>query len=219
VSIPGPSDKGPGTRNVLSPSGYARRGLISQHLASKWLKTSQPCIAQLIVTKKAKIDPNGVFPQGRLRAGSLTLPCAIGRTGIRHSKREGDGATPVGRWPLLFGFYRADRLARPKAYAQFDALDQGLGWCDDAASPAYNRPVRLPFAPSHEDMWREDGLYDLVIVLGQNLKVRHKGGGSAIFLHCARPEFSPTAGCVALRPQDFRRLLPRLSKKTVLIVR
>jgi len=154
-----------------------------------------------------------------LRAGGLILPCAIGRSGIRHSKREGDGATPVGRWPLLFGFYRADHLPRLAAHTQLDAIRQDLGWCDEPASPLYNRPVRLPFAPSHEEMWRDDGLYDLVIVLGQNLKVRRKGGGSAIFLHCARPDFSPTAGCVALRREDFRRLLPRLSRKTMLVVR
>jgi L,D-peptidoglycan transpeptidase YkuD (ErfK/YbiS/YcfS/YnhG family) len=94
-----------------------------------------------------------------------------------------------------------------------------MGWCDDPASPAYNRLVKLPFSGSHEEMWRADGLYDLVIVLGYNLSPRRKHRGSAIFLHCARDGFPPTAGCIALRLGDLRRLLPRLSKKTVLIVR
>jgi len=202
-----------------SPSGYARHGWVFQSLASKPLRSDRHFIAQLIVTKKAKICRDASFPQGHLRAGLLNLSCTLGRTGISHSKHEGDGATPAGRWPLLFGFYRADHMPRPRAYTQLEAIKQDLGWCDEPSSPLYNRPVRLPFEPSHEDMWRDDGLYDLVIVLGQNLKVRHKGGGSAIFMHCARPDFTPTAGCVALQPQDFRRLLPRLSKKTVLIVR
>jgi L,D-peptidoglycan transpeptidase YkuD (ErfK/YbiS/YcfS/YnhG family) len=93
------------------------------------------------------------------------------------------------------------------------------GWCDDPSSAAYNRQVTLPIRAGHEKLWRADRLYDLVIVLDYNIHPRRKNLGSAIFLHCARPDFAPTEGCVALRPDDLRRLLPRLSKKVVLGIR
>jgi len=173
----------------------------------------------LIVTKKAAMEAGRTVHRGHLRVGSLTLPCAIGGAGIFRDKREGDRATPAGAWPLLAGFYRADRAPRPKAWKVFTPLRRDMVWCDDPLSPSYNRPVRLPFSGSHELMWRDDGLYDVVIVLGHNLHPRQKNRGSAIFLHCARDGFAPTAGCIALRASDLRRLLPRLSAKTLLIVR
>jgi L,D-peptidoglycan transpeptidase YkuD (ErfK/YbiS/YcfS/YnhG family) len=93
------------------------------------------------------------------------------------------------------------------------------GWCDDPRSALYNRRVALPCRASHEKLWRADRLYDLVIVLDYNLHPRRKNRGSAIFLHCARPDFAPTSGCIALLPDDLRRLLPRLARKAVLTVR
>jgi L,D-peptidoglycan transpeptidase YkuD (ErfK/YbiS/YcfS/YnhG family) len=173
----------------------------------------------LIVTKKAGADAAQAVHRGHLRAGSLSLPCAIGGAGIFQDKREGDRATPAGPWALLAGFYRADRGPRPKAWRVFTPLRRDIGWCDDPLSPSYNRPVQLPFSGGHELMWRDDGLYDIVIVLNHNLHPRRKNRGSAIFLHCARDDFAPTAGCVALRASDLRRLLPRLSAKTTLVVR
>jgi L,D-peptidoglycan transpeptidase YkuD (ErfK/YbiS/YcfS/YnhG family) len=176
-------------------------------------------MTQLVVMKKASKSDGQAIIQGHLRIGPVTMPCAIGASGILHDKREGDRATPAGTWPLLHGFYRADRGPRPKAWRPLEMLRQDMGWCDDPASALYNRPVRLPFSAGHEIMWRDDGLYDVVIVLGHNLHPRRKTRGSAIFLHCARDDLAPTAGCIALRPEDLRRLLPRLSAKTVLIVR
>ena len=93
------------------------------------------------------------------------------------------------------------------------------GWCDDPASSLYNRPIRMPFRQSHERLWRDDGLYDIVIVLDYNIAPRRKQRGSAIFIHCAREGFAPTEGCIALRRGDLRRLLPRLSRRTVLTIR
>ncbi len=176
-------------------------------------------MAQLVVMKKATKGDGQATMQGHLRAGLVTLPCAIGASGIKHDKREGDRATPAGTWPLLNGFYRPDHEPRLKAWLPLRRLRMDMGWCDDPSSAVYNRPIRLPFSGSHERMWRDDGLYDVVIVLGHNLHPRRKNGGSAIFLHCARDDLKPTAGCIALRPADMRRLLPRLSAKTVLTVR
>lgn len=145
--------------------------------------------------------------------------CALGRSGITTGKREGDGATPAGRFPLREVFYRPDRLRPPPGCRlPVVAIDPGLGWCDDPADAAYNRPVRLPFAPSHEQLWRDDGLYDLLAVLGYNDDPVIPGRGSAIFLHVARPDFAPTEGCVALALADLIALLDRCRPGDVLSI-
>ncbi len=182
------------------------------------LGRGQLLLTRLVVTRVARTDRNAA-PRGRLRAGACTKVCAKGGAGIRRAKREGDGATPAGRFACLGGFFNGQSAPRPRTLLPLRATKRELGWCDDPQAPAYNRPLRLPSRFSHEDMWREDGLYDLVIVLDYNFSRRAKNRGSAIFLHCARPDFTPTAGCVALSPADWRRLLPRLSRKTVLVVR
>lgn len=130
---------------------------------------------------------------------------------MRRTKREGDGASPVGRLQVLGGFFRADRLPRPLVAASLRPLRRDDGWCDEPGQPLYNRPTRLPSRCGHEVMWRSDGLYDVVLVLDYNMAPRRDRRGSAIFLHCAHADLQPTAGCIALRPADLRRLLPRLA--------
>jgi len=156
--------------------------------------------------------------RGLLTGVGLTLPCALGRSGLTRFKREGDGATPVARMTLLSGWWRTDRGLPVAAPVPLAPIRPDDGWCDDVDDGRYNRPVRLPCRTSHETMRRDDGLYDLVFALDWNMRRRLIGRGSAIFLHCARDGFEPTAGCVALRPADLRRLLPRLTRRTVLVV-
>lgn len=155
---------------------------------------------------------------GTLAAGVALFPCAFGRTGIRPAKREGDGATPAGRFPLRMAYYRADRGPRPLTGLPVRPITPDLGWCDDPAHPLYNRPVRLPFAARHERMWRDDRLYDLVVIIGHNDAPPLPGAGSAIFLHLAHDDLRPTEGCIALARADLRRLLARLSPRTVLTI-
>jgi L,D-peptidoglycan transpeptidase YkuD (ErfK/YbiS/YcfS/YnhG family) len=151
----------------------------------------------------------------RLVGAGIDLPCAVGKGGISHRKREGDGATPAGRLAVLCGYWRPDRFGvRPSTPLPLAPIRRDAGWCDASGHPAYNRPVRLPFAAGHERMWRDDGLYDLVLVLDWNIRPRARGRGSAIFMHLARPGFEGTAGCVALRRADLVRLLPRLRRGT-----
>ncbi len=133
-------------------------------------------------------------------------------------KREGDGASPAGEFPLRKLYFRPDRAPIPRTGLPIEAITPDLGWCDDPRSGSYNRPVILPFAGSHERMWRGDRLYDLVIVIGCNDSPPRKGAGSAIFLHLARDGFAPTEGCVALRRDDMIRLLPRLGRETVISI-
>lgn len=176
-------------------------------------KTSQERrgLATLVVRPAARL-PGQTGPRGHVKAGQVTLACALGRAGARRDKREGDGATPFAAMPVLWGYYRPDRTPRPFCRVPLHPLVENLGWCDDAASARYNRPAKLPLAARHEIMWRADGLYDVVLVLGFNMGPRRAGRGSAIFLHCAKPGLLPTLGCVALRPADMRRLLPRLAR-------
>ncbi len=154
----------------------------------------------------------------RITAGAVTMPCVLGPGGLVRSKREGDGGTPVGRFALLGGFYRQDRCPRPPSRFPLRASRPEDGWCDDPASPRYNRPVRLPFAGGHERMWRQDRLYDCGLVVDYNIGHPRKGRGSAIFVHIMAPSGAPTAGCVALRPDDLRRLLPRLARRCRIVI-
>jgi L,D-peptidoglycan transpeptidase YkuD (ErfK/YbiS/YcfS/YnhG family) len=71
----------------------------------------------------------------------------------------------------------------------------------------YNRLVKLPFSGNHEILWREDALYDVIIVIGYNLAPITPGKGSAIFLHVARNNFCPTDGCVALARSDLLQVV------------
>ena len=144
---------------------------------------------------------------GTLLYAGRRLRVAIGRGGIREHKQEGDGATPAGLLPLRRLLYRADRIPLPAAAVAREPIGPDDGWCDDPADSGYNRPRRLPHAASHEALWRQDGLYDIVGVLGWNDAPVRPGQGSAIFLHVARPDYAPTDGCVALALPDLRWLL------------
>ncbi len=160
----------------------------------------------------------GARARGWLSAGTQRIPCALGPAGIVRRKREGDGGTPAGRFRLLWAFYRPDRKRLGAGGLPMRVLRRDAGWCEDPRSPCYNRPVRLPFALGVDSMWRADDLYDLTIVLDQNFTRRRKGGGSAIFFHLARPGLTPTAGCVAIKAADMRKLLPRLSRRAVMAI-
>ena len=164
----------------------------------------------LITTLRVRLIAQSAT-RGRLTAPGFEAPCAIGRSGVTRMKREGDGASPAGRLAILSGFYRPDRFAlRPLSRVPIRPIGPGDGWCDEPADPNYNRPVRRPYRGSHEDLARADPLYDLVLVLDWNLRRRARGRGSAIFLHLARPDFAPTAGCVAVRRRDMLAILARL---------
>ncbi len=147
-----------------------------------------------------------VSPDGLARWKQHGVRCALGRGGISSDKREGDGATPAGRFALREAFYRADRIERPETRLPLRAIAETDGWCDDPADAAYNRLVGLPYPGRHERLWREDGLYDLVIVVGYNDDPPVAGRGSAIFIHAAAPGYAPTEGCVALELGDLLAL-------------
>lgn len=157
--------------------------------------------------------------RGRLIAGAVAYPCVLGRSGIVTGKREGDGGTPRAALPLRRVFQRTDRLARLATLLPSRAIRPTDAWCDDAGDRRYNRLIQKPGGASEERLWRQDRLYDVVVELGWNDRPVRRGRGSAIFWHVCRPDRTPTAGCVAVEPQVFRKLLPRLSRRAVMIIR
>ncbi len=154
-------------------------------------------------------------PRG-LRFGGQVYPCTIGKGGLSHNKREGDGATPVGIHNVVGMLYRPDRIAAPAPWAT--PIGPRDLWSDASGQPDYNHHVRAPYAHSHETLRRADPLYDLVIVLDWNWPDAKAGRGSAIFMHRWRRPGFPTEGCVALRPDHLARVAARINIGTRLIV-
>ncbi len=159
-----------------------------------------------------------VRPPGTLIWRASRVRCALGQGGLSADKREGDGATPEGRFPLRQVMYRADRVDRPATALSVRAMRAEDGWCDDPADPLYNRLVRLPCAARHEILWRQDEIYDVLVVLGFNDDPVIAGRGSAIFLHVAKPEYAPTEGCVAVALPDLLLLLGDCDENTRLCI-
>lgn len=149
------------------------------------------------------------YSDGRLGLNLHSVRAALGKGGVTpaEDKREGDGKSPVGEWPIRYVFYRPDRIAPPETSLPVVALSPDDGWCDDPKSPDYNRHVKLPSAFGHEKLWRDDHVYDLIVVLGHNDDPPVAGMGSAIFMHLARDNYAGTEGCVALASDDLLELL------------
>lgn len=162
---------------------------------------------------------SGRSQRGWLEFGLVRWPCALGRAGMTSRKREGDGATPRGSFRLLYGYRRRDKFTLLASSVRLMDITPDLGWCDAPPDRNYNRPVHHPYPASAERLWRDDGLYDCLVVLDYNTRPRARARGSAIFLHVAGQDFAPTEGCVALRKCDFRQLLSRVRRGTHLVIR
>jgi L,D-peptidoglycan transpeptidase YkuD (ErfK/YbiS/YcfS/YnhG family) len=156
--------------------------------------------------------------QGWLQAGSLVVPVALGRAGVKANKREGDGGTPRGRYHPVRLWWRGDRLKRPRTLLPARRIGRADAWCEDPADRRYNRSFRRSANEPGDRLWREDGLYDLFLEIDHNTRPRVAGLGSAVFIHVARPGFCPTAGCVALRLHDLRILLSRVHSRTRIVI-
>jgi len=177
-------------------------------------------LAAANVAAAALADASLVYRDGMLSWAGGTTRAAIGRGGVTDHKKEGDGATPAGVFSLVEAFYRADRVTPPpQTRLPLRALSPSDGWVDDPADGNYNRLVTLPYPADAEAMWLADAVYDVVVVIGFNMKPVVAGAGSAIFLHIARPDFSATAGCVAVDQATLLKLMPLLGPASTITIR
>ena len=147
------------------------------------------------------------------------LKCSIGKSGLTHSKKEGDLTTPKGLFKLGLLYYRKDRIKLLKCKIKKRIIKKSMGWCNDSRSKKYNQEVYLPFKYGTEKLYRKDKIYDIFI----NIKYNHfpitKGKGSAIFLHLSNKEYKPTEGCVAILKKDFFKILPLINNNTKILIR
>lgn len=156
--------------------------------------------------------------RGWLTAGALTIPVALGRGGILANKREGDGGTPRGSFRPRQLWWRGDRHSRPKTFLPVRAIGDTDAWCEDPGDPHYNQAIRRGQGEGGDRLKREDHLYDFIIEIDHNTRPRIAGRGSAVFLHLARDNFGPTAGCVSMTRAAMLQLLRRLGPKTKIII-
>lgn len=161
---------------------------------------------------------SGDSRRGVASLAGRSFACALGSGGIVADKREGDGGTPAGRFPPRFVLYRPDRIERPRTALPSRALHQDDGWCDQPFAPTYNCMVSLPHPFRHERLWREDHVYDLILVIGHNDAPPIAGNGSAIFVHVAREDYAPTEGCIAFARDDLLEILSRLTLQSKVVV-
>lgn len=145
-------------------------------------------------------------------------PCALGRGGLTAIKKEGDGKTPIGCWQFKHILYRPDRIKLPLSPLPISPIEKKHGWCDEPGDRNYNRPVKLPYPASAENLFRDDEIYDVIIILNHNQLPRIQGRGSAIFMHIAKPDLSPTEGCIALKKQNLLELIKLMTVSTQLII-
>ncbi len=166
------------------------------------------------IETKEKPKMNIEVSSDHLTMNGVTYKCAVGKGGIRANKKEGDKATPVGTFPIRRVFYRPDRIEKPDTPFETVALSKQDGWSDDLTRPEYNQLITLPYSGSHEELWREDHLYDVIVELGYNDDPPIPGKGSAIFMHVASETYSPTAGCIVLSLPDLLEILKKSTLET-----
>jgi L,D-peptidoglycan transpeptidase YkuD (ErfK/YbiS/YcfS/YnhG family) len=151
--------------------------------------------------------------RGLMRLGQWTCSLSLGRSGFRFNKREGDGATPVCDLRPIKLYIRPDkRRSYTPRKRPWQFIRKSDGWCDSIQHPSYNRRIKKPFSESHEDLWRPDTLYDVILETDWNKSPRQKGLGSALFIHYQRPDQGATAGCLAFNTRNMRCLLLKLDK-------
>ncbi len=151
-------------------------------------------------------------------AGPLRLQVALGRSGVKANKVEGDGATPRGVFRPLRLWWRSDRGPPPRTGLPMRRIGGADAWCEDPSDRRYNRPIRLTAGAAGDRLWRQDHLYDLVVEIDHNTRPRIARRGSAVFIHLARAGLKPTAGCVALDRKSLQSFLARLSPKTRIVI-
>tara|TARA_Y100001970_G_C13862368_1_gene664792 strand:- start:224 stop:715 length:492 start_codon:yes stop_codon:yes gene_type:complete len=154
----------------------------------------------------------------KLFIDNYKVNCSIGKRGIRIKKKEGDLITPKGKFRIKYILYRRDRISKFKAKIRKIAIKKNMGWCDDPNSKKYNKLVKLPCNSKTEKLYKKNNTYDILLVLNYNMKPVKKNKGSAIFIHIAKRNYAPTAGCVAINKNDMKKIIKKISKKTLVFI-
>ena len=162
---------------------------------------------------------NIIVKKNSLSYKGYKLKCSIGKSGITHSKKEGDLTTPKGLFGLGLLYYRKDKIKLLKCKIKKRAIKKGMGWCNDSKSKKYNQEISFPFKYGAEKLYREDKIYDIFINIKYNQFPIVKGKGSAIFLHLSNKKYKPTSGCVAIQKKDFLKILPLINNKTKISIK
>jgi len=157
-----------------------------------------------------------LIKNNQLIVGNESFRCATGRNGLSKNKKEGDGCTPVGTFSFREVFYRADKIVKPICQLPIRELTKSDCWCDDPKDSNYNRFVMLPYAASHEELWRKDDVYDVIVVIGYNDRPIHPGAGSAIFMHVTEGDYLATSGCVSLALDDLLKVVSNLTLQSTI---
>jgi L,D-peptidoglycan transpeptidase YkuD (ErfK/YbiS/YcfS/YnhG family) len=155
---------------------------------------------------------------GYLKYKNLKFRCSLGKAGIEEKKKEGDNITPKGIFKITGIYYRADRIKNITTSIKKIKIKKDMGWCDDPISSYYNKQIKLPSRYSHEKLYRNDNLYDLVLVLNYNTNPIIKNKGSAIFIHVSKKNYKKTAGCIALKKAHLIYLVKEIKKKTKVFI-
>ena len=153
-----------------------------------------------------------------LKYKNLEFRCSLGKAGIEEKKKEGDNITPKGIFKIMRIYYRADRIKIIATSIKKIKIKKDMGWCDDPISNFYNKQIKLPSRYSHEKLYRNDNLYDLVLVLNYNTNPIIKNKGSAIFIHIAKKNYKKTAGCIALKKAHLIHLVKEIKKNTKVFI-
>ena len=151
----------------------------------------------------------------KLTLDKYRIKCAIGKRGIGNKKREGDKITPIGKFKIKTILYRKDRISHFKCKINKLSIKSDMGWCDDPKSKKYNQLIKLPFKFNFEKLYRNDDIYDILIILNFNTNPLIKNKGSAIFIHIARRNYPPTKGCIAIKKNDIKKLAREINRKTL----
>jgi L,D-peptidoglycan transpeptidase YkuD (ErfK/YbiS/YcfS/YnhG family) len=155
---------------------------------------------------------------GYLKYKDFKFKCALGKSGIGKKEKEGDKITPMGVFYVNKIYYRKDRLKELSSKFKLIKITKKMGWCDDPKSRKYNQLIKLPTKYSHENLYKKDNTYDLILVLNYNMKPTIKNKGSAIFIHVAKKNYKKTAGCIALKKFDLICLIKEIKQNTRIII-
>ena len=155
-----------------------------------------------------------VKKSGYLKYNNFKFRCALGKGGIKQKEKEGDFITPKGKFKLIKIYYRSDRVKKINSPLKKIKISKNMGWCDDVSSKHYNRLIKINKKISHEKLYRNDNVYDILVVLNYNLNPIIRGKGSAIFLHVTKKKYKKTQGCIALKKKELLFLISKIKKNT-----